>query len=167
MCSRYFDWKSSIWLQCFKTQDQPCTLHYKMPKLPGSACFISWNLPPSSFFCQTCTLSGGRGGCEKEYSLYACDNDEKDGRPLRDHVQKKHFTISDNVWNSSDPSEIQTLQFTFSEGGNSRCKWHLLYPLYLYGITWRINISAKKSSRSTPPSTKYQRFNPLRQIAIL
>jgi hypothetical protein len=24
----------------------------------------------------------GRGGCEKEYSLYACDNDEKDGQPL-------------------------------------------------------------------------------------
>jgi hypothetical protein len=22
-------------------------------------------------------------GCEKEYSLYACDNDEKDGRPLK------------------------------------------------------------------------------------
>jgi hypothetical protein len=21
------------------------------------------------------------GGCEKEYSLYGCDNDEKDGRP--------------------------------------------------------------------------------------
>jgi hypothetical protein len=27
-------------------------------------------------------LSGGEGSCEKEYSLYACDNDEKDGWPL-------------------------------------------------------------------------------------
>jgi hypothetical protein len=24
----------------------------------------------------------GERGCEKEYSLYGCDNDEKDGRPL-------------------------------------------------------------------------------------
>jgi hypothetical protein len=34
------------------------------------------------FFDRLVHFQGGDGGCEKEYSLYACDNDEKDGRPL-------------------------------------------------------------------------------------
>jgi DNA primase large subunit len=33
------------------------------------------------FFARLVHFQGERG-CEKEYSLYACDNDEKDGRPL-------------------------------------------------------------------------------------
>jgi hypothetical protein len=33
-------------------------------------------------FARLGILSGGRGGLWKEYSLYACDNDEKDGRLL-------------------------------------------------------------------------------------
>jgi hypothetical protein len=32
------------------------------------------------------TFRGGEGGYEKEYFLYACDNDEKDGWPLRTYV---------------------------------------------------------------------------------
>jgi hypothetical protein len=45
-------------------------------KLPGSACFISWNLPLTIiiFFARLVHFQGGEGGCEKEYSLYACDN---------------------------------------------------------------------------------------------
>jgi hypothetical protein len=35
------------------------------------------------FFARLVHFQGGGGVCEKEYSLYACDNDEKDGRPLR------------------------------------------------------------------------------------
>jgi hypothetical protein len=38
------------------------------------------------FFARLIHFQGGEGGCEKEYSLYACDNDEKDGRPLRSYV---------------------------------------------------------------------------------
>jgi hypothetical protein len=34
------------------------------------------------FFAGLVHFQGGEGGCEKEYSLYACDNDEKDGRPI-------------------------------------------------------------------------------------
>jgi hypothetical protein len=34
------------------------------------------------FFARLVTFQGGEEGCEKEYSLYACDDDEKDGRPL-------------------------------------------------------------------------------------
>jgi hypothetical protein len=34
------------------------------------------------FFTTLIHFQGGEGGCEKEYCLYACDNDEKDGRPL-------------------------------------------------------------------------------------
>jgi hypothetical protein len=33
-----------------------------------------------NFFARLAHFQGGEGGCEKEYSLYACDNDEKDGR---------------------------------------------------------------------------------------
>jgi hypothetical protein len=36
------------------------------------------------FFARLVHFQGREGGgCEKEYSLYACDNDEKDGWPLR------------------------------------------------------------------------------------
>jgi hypothetical protein len=34
------------------------------------------------FFAGLVHFQGGEGGCEKEYSLYACDNGEKDGQPL-------------------------------------------------------------------------------------
>jgi hypothetical protein len=35
------------------------------------------------FFARLVHFQGGEGSCEKEYSLYACDNDEKDGpKPL-------------------------------------------------------------------------------------
>jgi hypothetical protein len=35
---------------------------------------------------------GGEGGCEKEYSLYACDNDEKDDRGFLRKIQKMHLS---------------------------------------------------------------------------
>jgi hypothetical protein len=38
------------------------------------------------------TLQGG-GDCEKEYSLYACDNDEKDGRPQTDHLYLRLYSV--------------------------------------------------------------------------
>jgi hypothetical protein len=39
------------------------------------------------FFARLVHFQGGEGGCEKEYSLYACDNDENDGRPLSSMCQ--------------------------------------------------------------------------------
>jgi hypothetical protein len=43
------------------------------------------------FSLDLCTF---RRECEKEYSLYACDNDEKDGRPLREPATVKIFVTS-------------------------------------------------------------------------
>jgi hypothetical protein len=34
------------------------------------------------FFATLVHFQGGRGGCEKEYSLYTCDNDEMMDGPL-------------------------------------------------------------------------------------
>jgi hypothetical protein len=36
-------------------------------------------------------------GCEKEYSLYACDNDEKDGRPLMIELTSKNYVECDRT----------------------------------------------------------------------
>jgi hypothetical protein len=38
------------------------------------------------FFARLYTFRGDEGGCEKEYSLYAYDNDEKDERAPKAHL---------------------------------------------------------------------------------
>jgi hypothetical protein len=53
-------------------------------QLPGLTWFYFMESAIIIFFARLINFQRGEGGCEKEYSLYACDNDEKDGRPLND-----------------------------------------------------------------------------------
>jgi hypothetical protein len=69
-------------------------------------------------------LSEGEGGCVKEYSLYACDNDEKDEWPLTlcmettfrqisTTQQMQHFL---STWIKADMELVLCYFISFSSG---------------------------------------------------
>jgi hypothetical protein len=62
----------------------PCTHVVPSPVLPLTAWVSMFYFMESATIICFARLVHfqGEGGCEKEYSLYACDNDEKDGQPL-------------------------------------------------------------------------------------